>query len=914
MRKLARNFWNLVRGGRQARRTRKPVTAHRWRPRFEPLEDRFMPATAGFMNATPGVITGLVFVNLSNSQPFQTGDTVLPGVGVNLTGTTSQGQAINVSTTTDANGVFTFFQVPTGTYSLTEGATGNFSSGKGIAGSLGGQSSANGVSLIAVAEGQTGANYDLGVRGLVAEAITARFFLSTPIGSVSSLFASPGPGSAAADGTVQPSGTATAGIAALAGAVMGANQAGMSGVQVSLTGIDDTGRAVIMSTTSGANGAYQFTGLQAGVYTLNVTGTPAGFRAGSPTVGSLGGLTFRNDQITGITVDSGASGTGYNFTEIALPAPTSSGGPPLTAALADDTAGPGGTASDGVTSDPTIVGSVGTGSVTSLQAGFDATPAANFTSVLAELTSTGTFLLNTALLAQINGGALANGPHTLHLLTADAQGQVSAFDVVFNLVTTPPTVPTLHLDTASDPAQIGRTTSTTVTVLGQTSPGVSVALTHGGTTQTTTASASGAFSFSNIILVPGGNFFTVQATDAVGNTSQLNTFFVRQSPPGVVPSSPVKAYVGQNQPDQLIDLSSPQIFTDPNASNTMLRINTSSGPINVELLDSQAPQTVANFLNYVNSGQFINDIFHRLDTNPPVLQGGGFTFNPATHLIDSVTAGPPVPNEFSTTNLDVVGTIAMAKPGSGQNGLSSQNAATSEFFFNTGDNSTTLNASNNGGFTVFAKVASGMDQRILNTLAALPVKDESAFNSAFNVIPLPNYSGTNFPFDTTLANYASISSVQVVQQVDRLSFSVVSNSNAGIVTATINQGQLDLHPTGTGTGTATIVVQATNEGGQTATVTFSVTVGPISLANPGPETNNEGDSVNLTVAGSGGTSALRYSATGLPSGLTINSSSGLISGTIDTGAADSSPYTTIVTATDGTNSASQTFNWTVFTG
>ncbi len=147
-----------------------------------------------------------------------------------------------------------------------------------------------------------------------------------------------------------------------------------------------------------------------------------------------------------------------------------------------------------------------------------------------------------------------------------------------------------------------------------------------------------------------------------------------------------------------MDLSSPTIFTDPNASNTIVQLNTTVGPMDLQLFDTAAPQTVANFLSYIQGGQYVNDVFHRLDTNPPVLQGGGFTFNPTTDTINTLTPGPDVPNEFSTTNSNVAGTIAMAKQGG------NQNSASSQFFFNLADNSVTLNAANNGGFTVFGKV------------------------------------------------------------------------------------------------------------------------------------------------------------------------------------------------------------------
>jgi uncharacterized protein (TIGR03118 family) len=863
------------------------------------------PATSD-LGTAPGVISGLVYLNPNDSGVFQTGDTLVPGATVNLAGKTTQGTAVNSTTTTDANGSFTFFQVQAGTYSLTAN-TGSFVGGKASIGNLGGQGG-NTVSLISVSEGQAGINYNLAVRGFSVQFVSLRNFLSTSKHTLdSSVFPAAGSGIASVDNTVQPSGAPTAGTASLAGAVQDASSVGINGVQIDLTGIDDTGRDIVQTATTGSNGAYSFSALQSGTYTLNVNAQPAGFRAGSPAVGSLGGLVFQNNQIIKIPVATGGSGIGYNFQEISVPAGSGTG-PIISAALADDTAGPGGTASDGITSDPSVLGKItNTSAITSFSAGFDSTPTGNFTSILGNVASNGTFLLNRGVLGNVAGGTLADGTHTLHLHATNALGQSSTSDVTFTLSSAPPTVPTVHLDSTSDPAQTGRTTASTVTIQGQTSASVQVVLIQGATTNTTTADSSGAYNFSNITLAAGSNQFTVQARDIAGNMSQHIAFFIRQSAPVAVPTAPVPISLGQNGPNRFVNLSSPTIFTDPNASNTLIRLNTTVGPIDVQLFDTAAPQTVANFLSYIQGGQYVNDVFHRLDTNPPVLQGGGFTFNTTTNTVDTLTPGPDVPNEFSQTNSNVAGTIAMAKQGG------NQNSASSQFFFNLGDNSVTLNAANNGGFTVFGKVFTGQDQRILNTLAAFPIKDETAFNGAFNVFPLQNYSGTNFPTDTTLANYAAITSASVVQQSDQLTYSIDTPPNTSIVGASIVQGQLKLHPKAT--GTTTIVVKATNQGGQTATVTFTVTVGVIGLPNPGNQTDLEGDSVNLAnTATNSGTGTLTFSATGLPGGLSIDPATGTISGTIASGAHTSSPFTTTVKATDGTNTTSQTFNWTVFPG
>jgi Putative Ig domain len=86
------------------------------------------------------------------------------------------------------------------------------------------------------------------------------------------------------------------------------------------------------------------------------------------------------------------------------------------------------------------------------------------------------------------------------------------------------------------------------------------------------------------------------------------------------------------------------------------------------------------------------------------------------------------------------------------------------------------------------------------------------------------------------------------------------------------------------------------------------------LPSPGDQTNSDGDAVSVSaaaidVAGN----AVTYAADNLPIGLSINSSTGTISGTIDSSADIAGPYSVTVTATDSTAdvSVSQTFNWTV---
>ena len=261
-------------------------------------------------------------------------------------------------------------------------------------------------------------------------------------------------------------------------------------------------------------------------------------------------------------------------------------------------------------------------------------------------------------------------------------------------------------------------------------------------------------------------------------------------------------------------------------------------PLNVTLFDSLAPQTVANFFDYIKSGEYNNSIFSRLVSNF-VLQGGGATFNPTTNTITSIAIGPKVPNEFKTPNTE--GTLAMAQAGS------DPNSATDQFFINTVNNSATGKGTNldSSKFTVFGKIADTASQTALNELTATPQFSAASSTAGaanatvdMNNIPLTGYTGgtapsgstpgttsSTFAADATASNFMTIQSVTINKQADFLTYSVVS-SNPSIVTATldpVHNEQLTL-TRGTATGTATITVTATDRYGLSVTSTITVTV------------------------------------------------------------------------------------------
>ena len=127
-------------------------------------------------------------------------------------------------------------------------------------------------------------------------------------------------------------------------------------------------------------------------------------------------------------------------------------------------------------------------------------------------------------------------------------------------------------------------------------------------------------------------------------------------------------------------------------------ISTSKGNITVELLPAKAPETVANFLRYVDEGFYNGTIFHRVISGF-MIQGGGYDQDNSKKQTHD-----PVINEADNGLSKVRGTIAMARTGD-------PHSATAQFFINHTDNPA-LDHRNKGagwGYAVFGKVTGGME-------------------------------------------------------------------------------------------------------------------------------------------------------------------------------------------------------------
>jgi len=196
------------------------------------------------------------------------------------------------------------------------------------------------------------------------------------------------------------------------------------------------------------------------------------------------------------------------------------------------------------------------------------------------------------------------------------------------------------------------------------------------------------------------------------------------------------------------------------AANTVVRFDTSLGFFDVELFDDTTPNTVANFLNYVNDGDYTNSFFHRLSYDF-VLQGGAFTYDINTDFFDFVPVDPPVVNEPVHSNLR--GTIAMAKV------AGDPNSATSQFFVNLKNNSAILDGQN-GGFTPFGQVQ-GNGMEVVDRLAAYPpnpdnvmIADASSVHPAFGELPLIDFTpntGQYWPHYLEMVNSITVLSTNI---------------------------------------------------------------------------------------------------------------------------------------------------------
>ncbi|WP_433626583.1 peptidylprolyl isomerase [Nocardia sp. CA-120079] len=140
---------------------------------------------------------------------------------------------------------------------------------------------------------------------------------------------------------------------------------------------------------------------------------------------------------------------------------------------------------------------------------------------------------------------------------------------------------------------------------------------------------------------------------------------------------------------------------------TKVNLETNYGPIVLELDDAKAPNSVANFVNYVNAGHYNGTIFHRVIPGF-MIQGGGFTPE-----MQQKGTQAPIQNEANNGLKNDKYTVAMAR-------TNDPHSATAQFFINISDNGFLNHTAPNPqgwGYAVFGKVAEGSE--VVDKIAAV---------------------------------------------------------------------------------------------------------------------------------------------------------------------------------------------------
>ena len=135
------------------------------------------------------------------------------------------------------------------------------------------------------------------------------------------------------------------------------------------------------------------------------------------------------------------------------------------------------------------------------------------------------------------------------------------------------------------------------------------------------------------------------------------------------------------------------------AGKPKVYFKTNMGDFTVELEPDRAPQTVANFLQYVREGQYNGLIFHRV-IKAFMIQGGGFDKN-----YNKRPTRDPIQNEADKGISNERGTIAMAR-------TNDPHSATNQFFINVKYNgflNHRTKTEQGWGYTAFGRVIDGMN-------------------------------------------------------------------------------------------------------------------------------------------------------------------------------------------------------------
>lgn len=237
-------------------------------------------------------IAGRVWLDANDNGSVDAGESGIAGVTIELTGTDANGP-VSRTATTDATGMFSFGTLAPGVYTLREPTqpTGTLN-GRTIAGTIGGSTSGTATNVATLPSAISTITLGVGQNSV------ANLFGEIPTGSIA--------GRVYGDNNNNGS--------------IDAGETGLAGVTLTLSGTDDLGAPVNLTTTTAADGSYTFASLRPGTYAVTEPQQPGGTTNGITSAGSAGGSatapSVTPSAITAIVLAAGANSTQNNFGEI----------------------------------------------------------------------------------------------------------------------------------------------------------------------------------------------------------------------------------------------------------------------------------------------------------------------------------------------------------------------------------------------------------------------------------------------------------------------------------------------------------------------------------------------------------------------------------------------------------------------
>jgi Domain of unknown function (DUF4347)/Putative Ig domain/Bacterial Ig domain len=434
---------------------------------------------------------------------------------------------------------------------------------------------------------------------------------------------------------------------------------------------------------------------------------------------------------------------------------------------------------------------------------------------------------------------------------------------------------------------------------------------------------SGTIDRSASVNAPGGIYtVSVTATDDKGAT-KVETFTYTITNPAPIPVGGIFARTSTD--GQTTTYNVPGFFSDPDGDPLTftatglppgLAINLTTGLISGTLSNSASQGGVGGFYAVsvtANDGQggTLTRNFNWTVTNPaPVPVGTIATQN----VTDGNAASIAVAASFKDGGFD---TDVLTYSATGLPAGLTINTITGVISGTMANNASTL-----GSFSV---VVTANDGQGGTTTQAFQIVST---NQAPTTVPA-NITPDKVATDGSVANFSVANAFKDTNN-DTLAFSATGlptgltlDSVTGVISGNIASNASQSNTVGQPVGTYVVVVTASDGKGGTVTETFKYVV-----SNPAPvvvvaipaKSTTDGSSVSLSVAanfkdGGSDTDTLTYSATGLPVGLTINATTGVISGTVGSNASQGGVggvYSVSVTANDGQGGTiSSTFNYTI---